>query len=98
MYVRVWEYQVIDHAVADFVVAYGADGDWAQLFSRGEGYVGTELYQNARAKTLFLTIDTWRSESDWRALLDEWRAPYEALDCRLGSMTTLQRALVEATR
>jgi heme-degrading monooxygenase HmoA len=76
----------------------GAVGDWEQLFSRGEGYVGTELYQNARAETLFLTIDTWRSESDWRAFLDEWRAPYEALDYRLGSMTTWERALVEATR
>jgi len=98
MYVRVWEYEVIDDAVADFVVAYGADGDWAQLFARGDGYVGTELYQNARAKTLFLTIDTWHSQSDWRAFLDEWRGQYEALDYRLRGLTTWERALVEATR
>jgi hypothetical protein len=98
MYVRVWEYQVIDHAVADFVVAYGADGDWAQLFSR---------VRDTSGRSCMRTLGPRPSSSrSTHGAASQTGVPFwmsgehrtEALDYRLGSMTTLQRALVEATR
>ncbi len=35
-------------AAADrFVAAYAAGGEWAQLFARADGFLGTELFRSA---------------------------------------------------
>jgi hypothetical protein len=47
VFVRVWEYEVPGDQAAAFTEAYAADGAWAELFARGDGYVGTELYRDA---------------------------------------------------
>ena len=96
MYVRVWEYDV-DAGQADaFVAAYGADGDWAELFRRGRGYAGTELYRHADGSR-FVTVDRWSSVADWEEFLERHRAAYGALDARLAPLSREQRALIEAT-
>lgn len=45
-FVRIWEYEVMGNAVA----AYGADGEWAQLFARGTGYLGAEPVPEHRCR------------------------------------------------
>jgi hypothetical protein len=45
MYVRVWEYEVEIGRVDAFLAAYRADGEWAQLFERADGYAGTERHR-----------------------------------------------------
>jgi hypothetical protein len=45
MYALVWEFRVSgEHDVA-FRQAYGPDGEWARLFRRGAGYLGTDLLE-----------------------------------------------------
>src|SRR3954453_4667863 len=46
VYIRVWEYRIDAEHVEAFLAAYGSDGEWARLFQRGPGYVGTELYRS----------------------------------------------------
>ena len=96
MYVRVWEYDV-DAGQADaFVAAYGAGGDWAELFLRGRGYAGTELYRHTDDRTRFVTVDRWSSAAAWTEFLEQQREPYDALDARLAGLSLAQRALIEA--
>ena len=97
MYVRVWEYQVEADQSAAFRAAYGAEGDWAQLFRKGRGYAGTALYRNTADGTSFVTVDRWSSEAAWTAFLEQFREPYGALDARLARLSLAQRELVEGT-
>ena len=41
----------------EFEQAYGADGDWAQLFGTGPGFVSAELLRDPRNLSVYLTID-----------------------------------------
>jgi heme-degrading monooxygenase HmoA len=97
MYVRVWEYQVEAGQSAAFRAAYGAEGDWAQLFRKGRGYAGTALYRNTTDGTRFVTVDRWSSEAAWTSFLGKFREPYDALDTQLAGLSLSQRELVEGT-
>ena len=97
MFIRVWDYQVPAQNVESFVAAYGADGPWIELFSRGQGYLGTELYREGPAGTRFLTIDRWVDEDHWRRFLDQHRHAYQSLDHRLEGLAASERALFEGT-
>ncbi len=97
MYLRIWEYDVPSEAVDRFVVAYGASGDWAQLFARADGFVGTELFRGADAPNRFVTIDRWRDRSDWRAFLQQWQGDYQALDTKVEHLTAVELALFQGT-
>ena len=96
MYVRVWQYEVHPDAVAQFVAAYGPGGDWAELFARGEGYGGTELFRSTSAPTHFVTIDRWASRDAWDKFRADWTDAYAALDARLDRLTLWQEDLVPA--
>ena len=95
MYVRVWEYDVAAAKEDDFVAAYAADGDWARLFGRAEGYLGTELYRDTEPSGRFLTVDRWTSQGSWRAFLAAWGAEYARLGERLADLTVDQEALLD---
>ncbi len=98
MYVRVWTYEVAEATVDAFIAAYGAEGDWAQLFGQAQGYLGTELYRGTADPTQFITVDRWESAAAWSAFLQEWGQRYQRLDGRLAGLSTSQRALIEASR
>jgi len=95
VYIRVWEYEVAAEHVDAFVAAYGRDGDWAQLFHRGRGYVDTELYRSTDSGSHFVTVDRWADQAAWVAFLEQWGETYEGLDTRLTPLTATQRRLVE---
>lgn len=95
MYIRVWAYEVGADHIDAFLAAYGVDGDWAQLFRRGRGYVGTELYRSTDDGAHFVTVDRWTDQVAWRAFLAEWGEAYERLDTRLTRLTAAQRVLLE---
>ena len=78
MILILWRYTVRLEAIADFARVYGPAGDWADLFARGEGYLGTELWRGPGDS--FLTLDRWRSAADFDAFMAAHRAAYEALD------------------
>lgn len=87
-YLRIWRYHVAPARETDFVAAYGAAGDWARLFRRGDGYLGTELLHPVAPGDRYATIDRWRSEADWQAFLAAHRDAYDALDRQLAPLCT----------
>jgi heme-degrading monooxygenase HmoA len=97
MYLRIWEYDVTADHVDDFIAAYGADGDWAQLFRHGTGYLGTELFRDTDDDSRFVTVDRWADEQAWRAFLEERGETYAGLDARLVHLSASQRSLLEGT-
>lgn len=82
-FLRIWRYRAAPGRAAEFATAYGPDGDWAALFRRGEGYLGTDLLHG---EDIALTIDRWRTAADWDRFLALHRADYEALDRRLAPL------------
>jgi heme-degrading monooxygenase HmoA len=95
MYIRVWEYDVAAGGIEAFIAAYGADGDWARLFERGRGHVGTELYRGTDDQAHFVTVDRWTDQAAWSAFLEEWREAYDGLDATLNRLSASQRSVVE---
>src|SRR5262245_13640649 len=59
MYVLMWTYDVSAEREAEFVRVYAGDGDWARLFARGAGYLGTELLADLAVPRRYLTVDRW---------------------------------------
>jgi len=81
-----WTYEVRPEAAAEFERAYGPSGDWAALFRRGAGYLGTELLRGPG--TAYLTVDRWRTSADFDAFMAANCADYDALDRCTQSWTT----------
>ena len=82
MYTIVWRYRVRADRAAAFERVYGAQGDWAQLFARSGGYVGTQLYRGAGEANSFVTIDEWRSQADYDAFRADHAREYGDIDRR----------------
>lgn len=96
MMVRVWEYEVVADLAAEFESAYGADGDWAQLFATEPGFLGTRLYQSVAAAERFLTVDLFTDIAAWQRLRQDQRDAYERLDARTAHLTSRETELVAA--
>jgi heme-degrading monooxygenase HmoA len=65
----VFRYEVRDPE--SFERAYGPEGDWAQFFRRGRGYIGTELLRDVEEAERYLVIDRWESAEAYNAFLAE---------------------------
>ena len=87
MYILVWEYRVKMEAAPEFVRVYGPEGDWAQLFSRAGGYLGTELCVDETVPLRYLTIDRWVSREHFDNFKRQWKREYETLDSRCEALT-----------
>ncbi len=93
MYAVVWEYEVRPEHAAAFEALYGADGDWARLFRRADGYLETRLYRDAARPMLYLTIDRWLSRAAYEAFARAAGPAYAALDRRGDALTVRERHL-----
>ncbi len=93
MQVIVWEFRVRKGREAEFEQAYGPTGEWAELFKRGEGYLGTELLRDTANRQRYVTIDLWTSPAAYEAFRSRWRQEYEAID-RLCEALTEHEALL----
>ena len=74
MIALVFSYEVRDAEA--FERAYGTDGDWAQFFRAGRGYIGTELLRDVELPGRYLVIDRWESAEDYNAFAAEHRDEY----------------------
>ena len=74
MLALVFSYDVRD--VAEFERVYGPDGEWAQFFRGGRGYVGTELLRDVETPGRYLVIDRWESRQAYDAFVAEHRDAY----------------------
>ena len=61
MHVIIWEFRAQRGREGEFEGAYGPDGDWANFFRSGEGYLGTELMRDLETPGRYVTIDRWTS-------------------------------------
>ncbi len=86
-YLYIWRYDVHEIHATEFVKAYGADGDWAQLFKGANGYVRTELYRDTQQPRRYFTIDYWESEAHYRRFRDSMLEAYKAMDARFDAWT-----------
>jgi heme-degrading monooxygenase HmoA len=87
MHAIVWRYDIKPGAEAEFLAAYGPEGDWAHLFGQAEGFLGTELYRSTGEPHRFLTVDRWRAETDFEAFKARFGGEYAAMDRRFEDLT-----------
>ena len=85
-HVILWEFRARPGSEAAFEAAYGPEGDWARLFRRAPGYLGTELLR-APEKGRYVTIDRWVSSEEFEAFRELYRPEYEDLDRRCADLT-----------
>ncbi len=83
----IWEYEIRDEYRAEFLDAYRSDGLWVNLFSGCKGYIKTELKQDLENHKRYLTIDYWRSQSDFLAMNQNKGDEYKRLDKQCESYT-----------
>jgi heme-degrading monooxygenase HmoA len=70
----VFRYEVRDPEA--FERAYGANGEWAEFFRTGQGYIGTELLRDVEEPDRYLVIDRWESADAYNAFLAAHQAEY----------------------
>ena len=87
MFIRVWQFRVPSEKADEFRAIYSPDGEWAKLFRREAGFLGTELLHSATYPNIFLTIDRWESAGAWAAFLRAWGEEYAALDRQCEKLT-----------
>jgi len=87
MYVVLWRFRPLVGRESEFERAYGPSGQWAQLFRRGDGYLGTELLRRSDDSREYLTLDRWSSRAAYEAFRVRWSSEYRRLDLRLEELT-----------
>lgn len=87
MYIIIWEYQVRVERLTEFEEIYAADGAWAELFQKDEGFLGTQLLRDTKTTGRYITIDRWQSSAAYEDFLRHWRAEYAALDQQCENLT-----------
>ena len=91
MIVSVWHYRVAEGREAEFESLYGAGGEWAELFGKGTGYLGTELMRGEGGN--YVIMDTWRDRAAFDAFKKKFEKEYAALDRRCEELTVEEQAL-----
>ena len=85
MIVAIWHYRVAPGHEAEFETTYGAGGEWAELFGKGSGYLGTELMRGEGGH--YVTMDTWRDRAAFDAFKKKFAKEYDALDRKGEALT-----------
>jgi heme-degrading monooxygenase HmoA len=60
----------------EFERVYGPEGEWAQFFRTGRGYVGTELLRDLEQPGRYLVLDRWDSRDAYNDFIAEHREEY----------------------
>lgn len=74
MLALVFSYEARD--AKEFERAYGPDGEWAEFFRTGHGYLGTELLRDVESPGRYLVVDRWATREDYAAFVAERREEY----------------------
>ena len=93
MYVIIWEYEVKPAHESEFARVYSEDGEWARLFRKSAGYIGTELLRDEAKKSRYVTIDRWKSKEAFDDFRSNWIKEYDDLDQKCGEWTEKETAL-----
>ena len=60
----------------EFERVYGPEGEWAEFFRGGAGFVGTELLRDVETPGRYLLVDRWDSRDAYQAFVDGNRDEY----------------------
>jgi len=90
-YVIVWEFRVRPGMEKQFETAYGRHGEWVKLFRQDPAYIRTELIQDVRDASRYLTLDFWVSEAAYEAFREGRKDEYKSIDARCEQMTEAER-------
>ena len=74
MIAHVFRYEARDPD--EFNRAYGPEGEWAQFFRQGAGYIGTELLHDVEEPERFLVVDRWESIEAYNTFIAEHQDEY----------------------
>ncbi len=83
----IWEFQARPERIAQFEKFYAATGEWAALFRRCPGFLGTSLLRDTESPARFLIIDRWDTAASHHAMREQFSAEYETLDRACESLT-----------
>lgn len=81
--------------MAQFEAAYGPQGDWAQLFAKGEGYEETQLLRDTSNPLRYVTLDFWISREAQESFWQEHAQEYRVLDGHCERLTVKESNLGE---
>jgi heme-degrading monooxygenase HmoA len=87
MYIILWRFRPLEGWESEFERAYGPSGEWAMLFRRDDGYLGTELLRRSDDSREYLTLDRWVSRPAYEAFRVRFGREYRRLDERLEELT-----------
>jgi quinol monooxygenase YgiN len=87
VYIVVWKFRVRGGAVQKFIEGYGSAGEWAKLFGRAGGYLGTELTCSVKEPQVFYTLDAWKSQASYDEFHVTFGEDYRALDKSFEGLT-----------
>jgi heme-degrading monooxygenase HmoA len=93
MYAVLWRFRPRVGRESEFERAYGPSGEWALLFRRGDGYLGTELLRRSDDPGEYLTLDRWASRAAYEAFRARFSTEYRRLDHRLEELTEAETPL-----
>ena len=96
-YCYIWEFTVKDGSNAAFENYYGPNGEWAELFRRGLGYLKTDLLRDRTNSQRYLTIDHWQSRENYSRFRRDFDAAFEELDKRCEDLTVRESKIGEFT-
>ncbi len=92
-YVVIWEFYVKSGQESRFEHIYGPQGDWARLFSQGEGCLGTQLLRDAQKKGRYVTVDAWVSQAACESFRKQHAEEYKTLDDKCEALTVRETPL-----
>lgn len=87
MFCILWRFKPLPHQVAAFEAAYAPQGAWGTLFSRAEGYLGTDLLKARDDSGAYITVDRWESDQAYWRFRQRFHAQYSELDMRMEGLT-----------
>jgi heme-degrading monooxygenase HmoA len=93
MHVIIWEFTVREEYIQEFISAYNANGNWASLFRRAEGYLGTELLRSSHDRNVFLTVDRWEGARCFEIFQERFGTEYKKLDTEFEAYTVSEKKL-----
>ena len=93
MYIIVWKFRVRDDATQKFIERYGSAGEWAKLFGRAAGYLGTELTRSVKDPQVFYTLDAWKSKASYDDFHAAFGDEYRALDKSFEGLTEQEQLI-----
>lgn len=93
MYVILWQFHPRSGQEAAFEQSYGGAGAWVKLFSRADGYLGSELLRSVGTPGEYLCVDRWTSETAWEAFQARFGSEYSELDRALENLTDSETPL-----